>query len=166
MFGGSMSLHKDAISGIVLLILCILGAISVSQIPDPDANEIVGPATLPKISLIALAVCGIIQIARGMRKGSKTDGASYGFCWKSIAFYGFYLMYMIAMVLIGDFIIEKNFVKYIPYAGGFVISTILFLIASFYMLGRKKPVEIICVTLITTAVLAISFGGFFKIILP
>lgn len=161
-----MSLHKDAISGIVLLILCLLGSMSVAQIPDPDVNEIVGPATLPKISLIALAVCGVIQIFRGIRKGGKADDASYGFCWRSIVYYGCYLIYMIAMVLIGDFIIDKNFVKYIPYAGGFVISTIIFLIASFYVLGRKKPVEIISVTLITTAVLAISFGGFFKIILP
>lgn len=161
-----MSLHKDLLSGVVILILCCLCAMSVAQLPDPDVNEAVGPASLPKISLIALAICGIIQVVRGLRKGGHAEDAKYNFCGKSVLFYLFYIVYMIAMVMIGDLFIAMNWVRVIPYAGGFAISTVLFLVISFKVLGRKRLIEILSVSFITTAVLAVSFGGFFKIILP
>jgi len=74
-------------------------------------------------------------------------------------------LYLYAMVAVGD-IVAENYIEIIPYAGGFVVSTILFLILSFLFLRRRKKIEIISVAVITTLVLAVSFGGFFKVLLP
>ncbi len=160
-----MFLHKDIVSGIVILILCAIGAASVGELPATTAPEVVGPATLPKLCLYVLAFLACILIIRGIRFCHIQEGAKFNFCWKSILFYGFYLLYLFAMVAIGD-IVASNYIETIPYAGGFVISTIFFLILSFLFLRRRKMVEIISVAVITTLVLAVSFGGFFKVLLP
>ena len=34
------------------------------------------------------------------------------------------------------------------------------------VLGRRKPLEIICVAVGTTGILVLAFGGFFQILLP
>lgn len=160
-----MFLHKDTVSGIVLLILCALGAVSVGELPATTDPEVVGPATLPKLCLYALAFLACILIIRGIRFRHIQEGAKFNFCLKSILFYGFYLLYLYAMVAIGD-IVAANYIDTIPYAGGFVVSTVIFLILSFFFLRRRKKIEIISVAVITTLVLAVSFGGFFKVLLP
>ena len=52
------------------------------------------------------------------------------------------------------------------YGGGFGISTAVFLLIVLPFLGRRKPLEIIAVSLITTALLIVVFGMFFKVLLP
>lgn len=157
--------HKDIVSGIAILILCVFGAVSVGELPATTAPEVVGPATLPRLCLYALAFLACILIIRGIRFRHIQEGARFNFCGKSIVFYGFYLLYLYAMVAVGD-IVAENYIEIIPYAGGFVVSTILFLILSFLFLRRRKKIEIISVAVITTLVLAVSFGGFFKVLLP
>lgn len=161
-----MLFHKDILSGIALLILCLIGTMSVCQLPAAGAGEAVGPATLPKFCLMVLALFAGILIIRGIRLNGMKETAGFNFCLKSIVFYGFYLLYLYAMVAIGDFIVSMDWIETIPYAGGFAVSTVLFLIFSFCYLRRKRIAEIISVAVLTTAVLAISFGGFFKVLLP
>lgn len=160
-----MSYHKDAISGLIILVLCLLGSFSVAELPDPAAGELVGTASLPKAALIALAVCGCIQLYRGLRGAGKGADASFNFCGKSLLFFAFYIMYMIGMVSLGTWLSGLGGGLF-AWGGGFVVSTILFLLISLPVLGRKRPLEILGVAVITTGVLAVSFGGFFKILLP
>lgn len=160
-----MSFHKDVISGCFILFLCCIGAYSVMQLPSTETGQLVGPATLPKISLFALAICAIILILRGLFKDKTQEEAKYNFCIKSIGFYLFYLLYLIAMVKIGSYILSQNWIR-IPFGGGFVISTLVFLLIALPVLGRKKPLEIISIAVITTTILLIAFGIFFKILLP
>lgn len=161
-----MLFHKDMLSGIALLILCLLGTMSVCQLPAAGSGEAVGPATLPKFCLMVLALFAGLLIIRGIRLNAVKETAGFNFCLKSTLFYGCYLLYLYAMIAIGGFIVSINWIETIPYAGGFTVSTVLFLIFSFRYLRRKKIAEIVSVAVITTAVLAISFGGFFNVLLP
>ena len=43
---------------------------------------------------------------------------------------------------------------------------LLFLLVALPVLGRRKPLEIICVAVGTTGILVLAFGGFFQILLP
>ena len=159
-----MRYHKDAISGLVILVLCVLGGLSVSGLPDPEAGELVGTASLPKIALMALAVCGVIQLYRGLRLSRFAKDAAFNFSGKSILFFLFYLLYMLVMVRFGD-VLSTLYGGFLPHGSGFVVSTALFLLIALPVLGRRKPVEICSVAVITTGILVVSFGGFFKIIL-
>ena len=53
-----------------------------------------------------------------------------------------------------------------PHNGGFIVATLLFLLVALPVLGRRKPLEIICVAVGTTGILVLAFGGFFQILLP
>lgn len=160
-----MSFHKDTYFGIAILILCLIGAYSVSGLPANDPNEAAGTASLPKASLIGLAACGVIQTIRGLKKGGGSADAKAQFCGKTILFFLFYIAYMAAMVLIGEKINYLNLFG-LSYGYGFIITTVLFLCIALPWLGRKKPAEIISISVATTAILAVSFGVFFKILLP
>ena len=50
--------------------------------------------------------------------------------------------------------------------GAFSISTFLFLLIALPLLGRRKPIEILSVAVLTTAVLVFAFGWFFQVLLP
>ena len=160
-----MALHKDLISGLALILLSAGGGLSVAQLPDPDANELIGTASLPKGALIALAVCGVILIIQGYCRRADKEGTSYNINLKAVAFFAFYVLYMIAMVWVGDFLSSASWID-LPYNGGFVITTILYLLAALPLLGRRKPVEIVAVAVLTTGLLAVVFAGFFNILLP
>lgn len=45
---------NDVISGLVLLALCAVGAYSVHTLPSPTPPEVVGPAMVPTLALIAI----------------------------------------------------------------------------------------------------------------
>ena len=100
-----------------------------------------------------------------MRGTGKGADASFNFCGKSLLFFAFYIVYMIGMVSLGTWLSGLDGGLF-AWGGGFVVSTILFLLISLPVLGRKRPLEILGVAVITTGVLAVSFGGFFKILLP
>ena len=114
---------------------------------------------------MALAVCGVIQLYRGLRLSRFAKDAAFNFSGKSILFFLFYLLYMLVMVRFGD-VLSTLYGGFLPHGSGFVVSTALFLLIALPVLGRRKPVEICSVAVITTGILVVSFGGFFKILLP
>ena len=81
-----MLFHKDILSGIALLILCLIGTMSVCQLPAAGAGEAVGPATLPKFCLMVLALFAGILIIRGIRLNGMKKNAGFNFCLRSIVF--------------------------------------------------------------------------------
>ena len=160
-----MRFHKDAISGIVILILCFLGSLSVSTLPSPGEGELVGTASLPKAALFALAVCGAILVYRGIKQSKKDSSSRYNISTKALLFFLFYLFYMIVMTNLKG-IIENISGTIIPVGTGFLIATVLFLLIALPILGRRKPVEILSVAVITGCVLTFTFAHFFQVLLP
>ena len=104
-----MRIHKDVISGIVILLFCAVGALSTSQLPPPSAEEWAGPSTLPYITLGATALCGVLLVITGIaRRNADRASRSFNLDPKVLAFYVFWVCYMAAMVWLGDLISGMN----------------------------------------------------------
>lgn len=113
-----MRIHKDVISGIVILLFCAVGALSTSQLPPPSAEEWAGPSTLPYITLGATALCGALLVITGIaRRNADKASRSFNIDPKVLAFYVFWVCYMAAMVWLGDLISGMNRLG-MPHNGG------------------------------------------------
>lgn len=125
-----------------------------------------GPSTLPYITLGATTLCGILLVITGIaRRHADKASRSFNLEPKVLAFYVFWVCYMAAMVWLGDLISGLTWLG-MPHNGGFIVATLLFLLVALPVLGRRKPLEIICVAVGTTGILVLAFGGFFQILLP
>ncbi len=161
-----MKSPTDVVSGVILLGLCAVGAYSVSLLPAAGSTENVGPGGVPRAVLVILAVLSCVRIVKGL---SQMPHKRY---WpeprvfkKVLCFLGFIYLYLITLTVLGDlFATMEN----PPFASGgaFCISTFLFLLIALPLLGRRKPVEVLLVAVLTTAALLTAFGWFFQIMLP
>ncbi|RXE67755.1 tripartite tricarboxylate transporter TctB family protein, partial [Muribaculaceae bacterium Isolate-002 (NCI)] len=156
----------DVVSGLILLGLCAVGAYSVSLLPAAGSTENVGPGGVPRAVLVILAVLSCILIVKGLRQmPDKRYWPEPRVFKKVLCFLGFIYLFLITLTGLGDlFAAMEN----PPFASGgaFCISTCLFLLIALPLLGRRKPVEVLLVAVLTTAVLLAAFGWFFQIMLP
>ena len=159
-----MRMHKDVISGSVILLLCAVGAAGTSQLPPPLAGEWAGPSTMPWITLAATAFCGLLLVLGGLLRRPRQD-AGFNIDVKVLAFFAFWVCYMGAMVWLGGLISNLSWIS-IPHNGGFVLATLLFLLVALVVLGRRRCLEILGVAVGTTGILALAFGVFFQVLLP
>ena len=161
-----MKSPTDVVSGLILLGLCAVGAYSVSLLPAAGSTENVGPGGVPRAVLVILAVLSCILIVKGLRQmPDKRYWPEPRVFKKVLCFLGLIYLYLITLTGLGDlFAAMEN----PPFASGgaFCISTCLFLLIALPLLGRRKPVEVLLVAVLTTAVLLAAFGWFFQIILP
>lgn len=134
-----MRIHKDVISGIVILLFCAVGALSTSQLPPPSAEEWAGPSTLPYITLGATALCGVLLVITGIaRRNADKASRSFNLDPKVLAFYVFWVCYMAAMVWLGDLISGMNRLG-MPHNGGFIVATLLFLLVALPCSAGASP---------------------------
>ena len=161
-----MKSPTDVVSGLILLGLCAVGAYSVSLLPAAGSTENVGPGGVPRAVLVILAVLSCILIVKGLRQmPDKRYWPEPRVFKKVLCFLGLIYLYLISLTGLGDlFAAMEN----PPFASGgaFCISTCLFLLIALPLLGRRKPVEVLLVAVLTTAVLLAAFGWFFQIMLP
>ena len=161
-----MKSPTDVVSGFILLGLCAVGAYSVSLLPAAGSTENVGPGGVPRAVLVILAVLSCILIVKGLRQmPDKRYWPEPRVFKKVLCFLGLIYIYLITLTGLGDlFAAMEN----PPFASGgaFCISTCLFLLIALPLLGRRKPVEVLLVAVLTTAVLLAAFGWFFQIMLP
>ncbi|MSS26469.1 tripartite tricarboxylate transporter TctB family protein [Desulfovibrio sp. PG-178-WT-4] len=161
-----MKSPTDVVSGFILLGLCAVGAYSVSLLPAAGSTENVGPGGVPRAVLVILAVLSCILIVKGLRQmPDKRYWPEPRVFKKVLCFLGLIYLYLITLTGLGDlFAAMEN----PPFASGgaFCISTCLFLLIALPLLGRRKPVEVLLVAVLTTAVLLAAFGWFFQIMLP
>ncbi|MBS6828839.1 tripartite tricarboxylate transporter TctB family protein [Desulfovibrio sp. PG-178-WT-4] len=161
-----MKSPTDVVSGLILLGLCAVGAYSVSLLPAAGSTENVGPGGVPRAVLVILAVLSCILIVKGLRQmPDKRYWPEPRVFKKVLCFLGLIYLYLITLTGLGDlFAAMEN----PPFASGgaFCISTCLFLLIALPLLGRRKPVEVLLVAVLTTAVLLAAFGWFFQIMLP
>lgn len=161
-----MKSPTDVVSGFILLGLCAVGAYSVSLLPAAGSTENVGPGGVPRAVLVILAVLSCILIVKGLRQmPDKRYWPEPRVFKKVLCFLGLIYLYLITLTGLGDlFAAMEN----PPFASGgaFCISTCLFLLIALPLLGRRKPMEVLLVAVLTTAVLLAAFGWFFQIMLP
>lgn len=155
----------DVVSGCILLILCAVGAYSVGTLPA-DSVESVGPAGVPKAVLIITAVLSALLILKGLRDAPiKRYWPEAPILKKVLLFIGLFYCYLYSLTWVGGIFFEM---ENPPFSSGcaFSICTFSFLLLALPLLGRRKPLEIFLVALLTTATLVVSFGSFFKVMLP
>ena len=161
-----MKSPTDVVSGLILLGLCAVGAYSVSLLPAAGSTENVGPGGVPRAVLVILAVLSCILIVKGLRQmPDKRYWPEPRVFKKVLCFLGLIYLYLITLTGLGNlFAAMEN----PPFASGgaFCISTCLFLLIALPLLGRRKPVEVLLVAVLTTAVLLAAFSWFFQIMLP
>ncbi len=156
----------DVFCGIFLLIICGIGFWSLQTLPDASGIDYIGPAGLPKLSLIILILCSVILIVKGVIQNApkKYLPEKKVFIKICLIFFIFYL-YLALVTYLGDYFLSIENVIF-EYGGGFCISTVLFLLTILPLLGRKNIIEILSVTIITTGLLFVIFGMFFNVLLP
>ena len=160
-----MKSRTDVVTGILLLAFCAVGAWSVSQIPPPEVPGTVSAASFPKAVLIILSVLSLILLVKGFFYTARTKWPETAILKKMFLLIGIFLAYLGGIAWLGEFFATMANPPF--HCGmGFSISTFLFLLLSLPLLGRKRPLEVILVATITTAVLLAVFIGFFQVMLP
>lgn len=156
----------DIFCGVFFLIICGIAAWSISALPPAEGIDYVGPAALPKFAVIVLTCCSIYLIIKGfIVKAPKKYLPEKKVFIKVCCVIAIFYAYLASVTYLGDFFLSMENPIFL-YGGGFGVSTILFLLIILPFLGRKRPLEIILVSLITTALLIVVFGMFFKVLLP
>lgn len=159
-----MRSYTDISTGIILLVLCAVGAWSVNQLPDAEAGG-VGPASFPRAIVIILAVLSLALTIKGFVSQGRHKWPEKNILKKTCLFLVLFIAYLGSIVWLGDFFAAMENAPF--HSGmGFSISTFLFLIMALPLLNRRRPLEIFLVSTITTAILVVVFGSFFQIVLP
>lgn len=156
----------DIFCGVFFLIVSGIAAWSASTLPGASGIDYVGPGALPKFAIVVLVLCSIYLIVKGFivkapKKYLPEKKIFTKVCIVILIFYA----YLASVTYLGDFFLQMENPIFL-YGGGFGISTAVFLLIILPFLGRRKPLEIIAVSLITTALLIVIFGMFFKVLLP
>lgn len=156
----------DIFCGVFFLIICGIAMWSISTLPEASGIDYVGPGALPKFAVAVLALCSIYLIIKGfIVKAPKKYLPEKKIFVKVCIFILIFYAYLASVTYLGDFFLSMENPIFL-YGGGFGISTAVFLLIVLPFLGRRKPLEIIAVSLITTALLIVVFGMFFKVLLP
>jgi uncharacterized membrane protein YozB (DUF420 family) len=164
--GNAMKNSSDVICGLVLLVLCAIGAVSTSSLPSPIKTEVVGPAYVPMFTFIIISFCALLLIVFGIRKRSRNDRwGNKKAVAKALVFFAFYVIYLVALYHYGP---TLYFIDDFPFrhSVGFAVTNVIFLYAACRCLGRTNKTELLLVSVGATALLILVFSVFFKVLLP
>ena len=161
-----MKSPTDVVSGFILLGLCGVGAYSVATLPDAGGREHVGPGAFTAGILVLLTALSLVLIVQGFRRSPvKVDWPESKVFKKILVFIGLFYLYLVTLTGLGELFLNMENPPF-QANGAFSISTFLFLLIALPLLGRRKPIEILSVAVLTTAVLVFAFGWFFQVLLP
>ena len=161
-----MKSPTDVVSGFILLGLCGVGAYSVATLPDAGGMEHVGPGAFPAGILVLMTALSLVLIVQGFRRSPvKVYWPESKVFKKILAFIGLFYLYLVTLTGLGELFLNMENPPF-QANGAFSISTFLFLLIALPLLGRRKPIEILSVAVLTTAVLVFAFGWFFQVLLP
>ncbi|MDR1776430.1 MAG: tripartite tricarboxylate transporter TctB family protein [Desulfovibrio sp.] len=152
---------RDVVTSLLLVLFCAVGFYSTNSIPTIMGG---GPAVFPNFVLSALLVCAIILLVRGIRHSPVKMGSAR-VAPRVVAFFLLFIVYLGSIATMGD-LFSFLTIPFIPYGGGFAVSTCLFLIFSLLLLGRRRPIEIALVSLLVTSFIIFVFSILFEVILP
>ena len=116
---------------------------------------------------ILLGLCGVgaYSVATLPDAGGMEHVGPGAFPAGILAFIGLFYLYLVTLTGLGELFLNMENPPF-QANGAFSISTFLFLLIALPLLGRRKPIEILSVAVLTTAVLVFAFGWFFQVLLP
>jgi Na+/melibiose symporter-like transporter len=161
-----MKSRSDIISGVVLLALCAIGAVSTAGLPPPIRNEVVGPAYLPTAALAVMSFCALLLIAFGWRARARAGRPGENkAAAKALGFFAFYVLYLAALCHLGPALYDFDGFPF-RHSAGFAVANTVFLYATCRWLGRTSLAERLLFSVGATALLIVIFSVLFKVFLP
>lgn len=139
---------RDVGLGIVLILFSCVGLGAMSTITARTTTSDVGPRAYPTILLIILIICGLSLIFQGVRRKEKKPAPKFNLK-RVLPMVGLLLFYAFAL----DFI-------------GFIAATLIFLVGAMLLLGERRPIPIIGISLVFSVGAYFLFTKLLMIALP
>ena len=146
--------QKDILMGVIFLIFAISFYVLSYHFFGFEFEKIpndVGAAFLPRLLLIILALESVFLVFFSLRRREETAPKSVKVGWRGrpVIMFGAFLVYIYLATLLG-----------------YIISTMSFLILSFYLLGVHKIWLLIVVPIVLTFSTYYLFGSLLNVYLP
>lgn len=134
----------------------------VTEAPIPQkilkAPVYLNPDVWPKVIIVLLEICLILNIIQIIRKNKGKEDFSIGAFIKSIpGFFTSKMFFGMVIMVVASFILEPL---------GFIVTCALVLFAYGFLLGEKKIVNLLIFSVVVTFVLYIIFSGLLSVNLP
>ncbi len=153
----------ELIFNLLLLALCgyTLGFhVLEAPVPDKVARNpyALQPGVWPSVLLVLLMICLVVNIVRMILKNREGNALSFKeFGAQVVAFFKSKLFFGILLVVVASFLLEPL---------GFMVTSLLLLIAYGLLLGERKWLRLILASLGITLALYIAFGILLSVNLP
>lgn len=153
----------ELIANIILLVFMVYSffthvleaSISKSYMKNPSNLM---PDVWPKVIIGLMVVCLAINIVKIIRKNKDNPEFNFkSFFANSVEFFKSKTFFGIVIMIIASLIIETF---------GFVVTTFLVLVSYGYLLGERKIVRLLIVSVVLALLLHIIFSGLLEVTLP
>ena len=147
---------KNLISGTVILLFCGLGFLSTSKLEEVGSHVVYGPSFFPNTLMLILCagaailiVKGAISYYRSNERGAVNKRMDPGYVLKVGLFWLFIAFYIILF----------NYT-------GFIVSTVVFLISSQILYGRRRAAHVVFVSVVGACITYLILAKLFEVPLP
>lgn len=144
----NMVKDRDSLSGFIVLIFSIAGYFYSEFKISSEAKVGVAPDFYPKLLFIVIGICAVITLFGSIKRESKRTMPKFN--WPAVI--------TVIALLIGY--------AYLLQLTGFIISSIIFMVAFMFVLGERKPLNMILIPVITSLLIYFLFSKAFMIMLP
>jgi len=138
---------QDVYSGSVLLLFSLWGVYYSGKLPHVTTTQL-SSGFFPTLLFAGLGLCGAGLIYQSWIRQEKK--AVPGFYWSKISS-------MMVLFIIYAFTLELL---------GFRLSTAVFVFACMFILGERKPINLLTIPLVTSLGIFYLFSKIFRIVLP
>lgn len=156
---------SDLITGLLIIIFSIVCFNEIQPISPEDFTDPLGPNAFPKAILTLLIFFSCVLIYNSFKHGTPKKDKKTSHLKVFYTFIALSIVYMLFFVLL-EYLFGETNISYLQDYVAFIISTASFLITSFYLLGRRKFLEIIIIAISVPSFIAFIFSYFFNVILP
>ena len=116
------------------------------------------PDIWPKVIILLLMICIVVNVVKIIRKNKGNPEFTWKkFCENSLAFFKSRMFIGMLILFVGALILEPL---------GFVVTAFLMLLSYGLLLGEKKVLRLVIVSLIVALLLHVIFSGLLDVTLP
>lgn len=162
-----MANKTDMATGVAVLVCSALGAYGIKTTDNTaSATDSLGATAFPTAIIVLLCLCGFLLIFQGMKRSdTRHYWPSRPVLCKTLGNILLFLLYAALVMILGEWFIQTD-VEFLQQNMGFGIGTFLYLMAAFYLNGRRRPWEMLLVAVLVPTSIILLFNKMFQIALP
>lgn len=162
-----MANKTDIVTGVAVLGCSALGAYGIKTTGSTaSATDSLGATAFPTAIIALLCLCGVLLIIQGMKKSDvRQYWPSRPVLCKTLGNIVLFLLYAGLVMILGEWFIQTD-VELLQQNMGFGIGTFIYLMAAFYLNGRRRLWEMLLVAVLVPASIILLFNKMFQIALP